>query len=502
MQLLKRRELEALPRADLVAHTLSLQKECLRLQAAWMRRGEKLSEVRCERSRLERRLGRELERVKHLRAKLAEANRAAKRQAAPHSKGPPKAHPKKPGRHAGKDYGKPGGLKPPQHVDETIETNLSICPKCGSTDIIETDVLESYEVEIPRVQTHVTRFRNHAGTCKQCGAHVRTRHPRQMSQAVGAAGTHMGPRAAALAVQLKTGFGLSFGKIQVHFAEMFGYEITRGALCQIIKRAAQRSEPTYTALVQAARASPVIYPDETSWKVAGCLWWMWVFVSPEARCTVFSIQDGRGFEQAASILGQDYAGVLGADGWAPYRSFQEAQRQSCNQHLIRRCLKIIESSRAGEARYPHAVLRLLHAGLVFRNRLNRGHISSHGCAVGVGLLEARLQRLLSWKPTVNENRKLRNHLDREQDAIFTYLKCPGVEATNYMAEQAIRPAVVVRKMSGGNRSPVGARAHSILASIMRTCWQRELCFQQVMIPLLCSEEPLPSALLLADRSPP
>lgn len=38
------------------------------------------------------------------------------------------------------------------------------------------------------------------------------------------------------------------------------------------------------------------------------------------------------------------------------------------------------------------------------------------------------------------------HLHREREAIFPFLSCPGLEATNWRAEQALRPAVVARKV--------------------------------------------------------
>ena len=44
----------------------------------------------------------------------------------------------------------------------------------------------------------------------------------------------------------------------------------------------------------------------------------------------------------------------------------------------------------------------------------------------------------------------------EFPAIFTFLWDPSVDATNWRAEQAIRPAVVTRKVCGGNRTRKGA----------------------------------------------
>jgi transposase len=82
-----------------------------------------------------------------------------------------------------------------------------------------------------------------------------------------------------------------------------------------------------------------------------------------------------------------------------------------------------------------------------------------------------------------------NHLRREQDALFAFLYCPGLEATNYRAEQAIRPMVVTRKVWGGNRTPRGAHTQSVLVSILHTCRQQLRPAISVVARLLRSPKP-------------
>jgi len=45
----------------------------------------------------------------------------------------------------------------------------------------------------------------------------------------------------------------------------------------------------------------------------------------------------------------------------------------------------------------------------------------------------------------------------------------GHDATNWRAEQGVRPAVVNRKVWGGNRTWAGARAQGVLLSVLETC---------------------------------
>ena len=56
--------------------------------------------------------------------------------------------------------------------------------------------------------------------------------------------------------------------------------------------------------------------------------------------------------------------------------------------------------------------------------------------------------------------------------------------TDWRAEHAIRPAVVTRKVRGGNRTARGAETQQILASVLRTLDQRGLDPGDVFTSLL------------------
>ncbi len=218
------------------------------------------------------------------------------------------------------------------------------------------------------------------------------------------------------------------------------------------------------------RHSPVSWVDETGWRVATKLEWLWVFMSAEV--TVYAILPGRGFAQAASILGEDYAGSLHHDGWRPYYRFVRAYHQTCLSHLVRRCEALIQSASPTAARFSQAVLHLLLSALALRDRYLLQELSEHGLKVATGRLEAAMNRLLSKTFKAPANRRLAKHLRHEQPGLFTFLHCDGIDATNNAAERALRPAVIARKTWGGNRTHKGARAQQILNSILRTCQQQ------------------------------
>lgn len=418
-------------------------------------------------------LCRENERLKQenerLRQQLEAASRAAKRQAAPFSRGEPKSHPKPPGRKPGTRYGRHTCRPVPSRVDERIHVPLpERCPDCGGRLELESQQAQ-YQEEIVR-QTFVRRFDIDVGACQDCGRRVQARHPLQTSDAVGVGSVQLGPEALTLAAILNKQMGLSLGHTRQALWYGFGLQVSRAGLCRALARMARRAVPTYAGLIEAARQSAFNCVDETGWKVGGRLHWMHVAVSE--KVTVYAILPGRGYEQAAMIVGEHYDGFLVHDGWAPYYKFLFAFHQSCLNHLLSRCKNMAQSASAAAAVFPLAVRNLLQTSLEVRDRYEQGEISEHGLRTVTGRLQAKLDRLLEPPDGDVANQRLARHLKHEQPFLFTFLYCPGLDATNHAAEQAIRGMVIARKVWGGNRSWEGARTQQVLVSVLRTCWQQ------------------------------
>ena len=155
-------------------------------------------------------------------------------------------------------------------------------------------------------------------------------------------------------------------------------------------------------------------------------------------------------------------------------------------------------ARKGEAEFPRTVQAILQQALQLRDRREQGEIGDQGVDVARGRLEARLDRSLERRYRSPRNRRLANHLLRERDALFTFLIGPGLEATNWRAEQAIRPMVVTRKVWGGNRTRRGAHTQGILVSILQTCRQQLRSASSTLQKLICS--PRPKALDLTAQT--
>jgi transposase len=432
--------------------------------------GERVAELEGQNARLRAENSRQGAQIKRLQARLEESRRAGKRQAAPFSRGTRKTDARPSGRKPGADYGTKARRRPPppERVDEHVDVPAGErCEGCGGAVVVE-KVVEQLQEEIVPASTRVRCYHIALGRCSDCRRRVRGRHPDQTSDATGAAGVMLGPVAKALAGWLKVGLGVPMAKTAQILQRLGGLTVTPGGLHSALHRVAGDAESTYSALLAALRASGAVAADETGWRINGDNSWLWAYVGDDV--TVFDIAAGRGYAHAEAILGGDFAGTLERDGWAPYRKFVAATHQTCLAHLLRRCHDMIGDAHAGQARIPHQLRKILLDALAVRDR----HLTGQALKDAVAALQARIDRFCAARPTHEPNRRLVAHVTRERHHLLTFLSRPGVQATNWRAEQAIRPIVCNRKHWGGNKTRQGADTTAVVASLLRTATQQHL----------------------------
>ena len=412
----------------------------------------------------DRTISAQAERIKELEAALEESHRAGKRQASPFSKGEPKPDPKRPGRKAGDAHGRHGHrMAPVGPADRELDAALpACCPDCGGEIEHERDA-EQWQVDIGEQKPVKMLFRVGVGRCKACGRRVQGRHPEQTSDALGAAGSQVGPMAKAWASFLHYNLGLSWVKVS-RLLTRLGVPATAGALCQAsVHQACTDLVPVHQELVKVANSSPVLVMDETGWRVGGARAWLWE--ATNAVVTLYWVARGRGFEQACQVVDADYDGTIVRDGWCVYPCYEKAKHQTCLGHLIRRASHLCEDLPRHARPLPEAAKVLLKDSLAARELAPAERVEA------AAELAERLEALCQTQTSHEEVRKFLAHLERQAPAMFSFLADERVDATNWRAEQGIRPAVVNRKVWGGNRTDRGGRAQSVMMSVIRTAAQ-------------------------------
>ncbi len=409
-----------------------------------------------------------LKRIAELEAQVAELTRVGKRQAAPFRKGPPKPDPKPPGRKSGDAHGPHGHRQPPppEQINECHEAELpDACPHCQG-QLVETGVTDQFQTEIPR-KPLIRKFRVHIGHCGQCGRRTQGRHALQTSDALGVAASQIGPDAQAAVTLLHTQAGLSHGKVAAVFHSLFGIELTRGACAQINLRAARRLEPDYRLILDEVRGSKQLAVDETGWRKGGHSAWLHVWVGD--RATAYAIDSQRSAAVLERVIGTDWSGILSHDGFASYERFEGAIHQQCVAHVLRRARELLASATRGAVHFPRQVIALFTEAIHWRNEQPRELLSEDDRERQREAFDDRLLGLVRGRRWVPEYATLVKHLRRHFEQWFSFVFDPRIEPTNWKAEQAIRPAVVNRKVWGGNRTESGAQAQGVLMSVLATC---------------------------------
>ena len=451
---------------SIILEQARLLESLLRQQAQWeQEKAQAVAALQFAREELRQKNQEILQLSQH----LEEAQRAAHRQAAPFRR-PEHQRGNQPGR-PGRQPGHPAAVRPkPAHIDHHQRVPLPVCPRCQGP-LRDRRALTQYIEELPPVRPEVTELITEEGWCEHCQQTVRSTHPLQVSSAVGAAGVHLGPRALALALDLNKAKGLSLRKTQAVLSDHFGLRLSPGGLARAAQRVGRKLTPAYDALVSQVRSSQVVHADETSWWVGGPGWWLWVFTTPTT--TLYVVDQHRGRAVVIEMLTSHYPGVLVSDCLSTYDDATEHQ-QKCYYHHFQAIREAREAHPQGGIGYLDQVTALLRTALLLKNlQADAESVRFQTC---LRTLEARAQTLLSPPRPQPQEETVRRRLYKQRDHLFTFLRHELVPATNNQAERQLRPAVIARKISCGNKTKTGARAWQVLSSLAATCAQRAESF--------------------------
>jgi regulator of replication initiation timing len=449
-----------------------------------LRQARQIRELTSRVEQLEQKVRELSEENERLREEREEAEREGKRQAAPFrtDENERSGDPDPPGRKEGHEA---SYRREPEQIDRRVETPMKGCPECGDP-VDEVRPIRQIVEELPPIEPETVEVVTYRGECEECGT-VETTHRLKTTEATGAAQVHLGPRAQAITLLLRERHGLTMRRTCGVLEDGFGLDLSPGGLAQMIQRCASRLEAEEDRLLEAARSSEVQHVDETSWWVAQpefgeprrqpqgekSLWWLWVFANEEQ--TVFRVDPRRDRDVVQRVLDSEYEGVLVSDCLQTYDDATPVQQKCYAHHL--KAISTAQGDYKAKIGEPSSYLSSVKGLLIGAKALKKAKpdLSEARAKTCRRALEDEADRLLApgRADSLTEiEDKIRRRLKKQRDHLFVFLDHESVPATNNRAERQLRPAVIRRKLSCGNRTPRGGRAFERMASVVETCVQQ------------------------------
>ena len=420
---------------------------------------------------------------------------------------PEKVRKKKPGQkpgHAAALRAMPAKIDVHETVGVPVDgTGKSCCPEC-KTQLSDVKKHKRVVEDIIPSQVVVTCYHTTSGYCPCCRKVVESRAESQPPAADLPHG-QLGLNALATAAVMRVCYRMPLRQIVRLFQQLPGLKISAGGIVKQLKRLGKWLEKQYHRLKLVLRAAGVVHADETGWRTNGRNGYLWTLTN--ANHTLYHVDRSRGGKVIVDLLGKTFGsdekgehngGTLVSDFYSVYDQF-DGPRQKCLTHLLRELRETIaEKPQLEDHAFFKRCKRLVQEMLRLKKRWKQ--LGKSAYAHQVELLENRLDQLAQGTWDDADAQRLGNRLKKHRESLTTFLHKADVDGTNNAAERALRPAVVMRKITGGSRSNQGAKAWSILASVMRTAEQQGRDALETLKTLLKAEWAGKNIGLLTDTS--
>jgi transposase len=316
--------------------------------------------------------------------------------------------------------------------------------------------------------SHRKHLYGDSGPC-DCGHITRSepgRCPDEARWQVGLTEWHLvGPNLASLIVCLALRMRQSRRSLQEFLGDGFGIALSTATINQCLHEAGRAVEPLEEALVEEVRAAVLAHADETTWKEAGQLLWLWVIATTTVSLYLIGYRTA---ELITTVLGEAFAGWLMSDGYRVYRQFH--QRLRCWAHLQRKA-QGLKASLVQESRACDALLTEVMAA-IYMAREGPSPAGSLAAAYPPRLEELRALCERHRESAHDKTRALAREFLNDWEAVWIVLAHPYLPLTNNEAERALRHWLILRRSSNGTRTEQGSRAWALLASVIETCRKR------------------------------
>lgn len=362
-------------------------------------------------------------------------------------------HPKKtPGQKKGhKGYFR----KYPERIDFIKPLMIGTCPDCDNELSDTQEIRRRTVIDIPLTsQTINTQYDIHRKYCKKCDKIVEPNVPNALPN------SPFGLNLMLFVVYLKIGMALPYNKIQQLLVTMYSLKISEGGLVNILSRVKKEFGSYYQTLEKKMRRVRTKHSDESGWRIDGINHNIWLFITKEVA--LYKIRKSRGSEVPEKVLGKQKNKTITCDGFSAYNKLKTLT--GC---LIQLCwFHILKNSRKYKKNHPEEATAL-HNKLKEIYALAKGY-NHRATDEQLENLRQEIRWLAYPFYEHQEVKGFLNTLLERIDDLFRFTQDKGVAGDNNIAERGLRKAVIIRKISNGNRSDKGARILEVLLSVVET----------------------------------
>lgn len=375
---------------------------------------------------------------------------------------------------------------------KTIEHRPETCSICGR-ELSEGWVHDTRQIiEIPRVRVQIIEHQFRGARCGVCERREISR-PDLSDQVLGK--SRLGVRLMSYIAHLDTVCRLPVAMIKQLLAGVYGLHLSEGEIVRVQQRVAEVGQETYEGLLDHVRRSPVVHADETGAREDGVNGYIWCLSTPDTRFyhrdqsraarviqrllghdpAVFKARSAKQVREvraqaaaAGEQHGPTFRGTLVSDFYSGY-SWYGLSHQRCLVHLDRDLdeLKAAHGTDPQVCEWVEKALDMIERAKTYvqqqpppervaRSRQRRV-FEEEAAALGRPYAKSGLPQ-----------EKLAKRLLNFCGQLFVFVDHPGTPADNNAAERAIRPFVVMRKVSGGTRSRRGSTTQAVLLSLFGT----------------------------------
>lgn len=375
-------------------------------------------------------------------------------------------------------------------VDHKIELHREQCPKCGSAveRIEDAPVYRHQIAELVEKPVEVWEYQRPKYECPVCGWQGYAELPLGCREDFS-----YGALLSSLVGWLGYGGHLSWNKQRYVVGTIFGIPLSQGSLSKMHQWFCQSLYPSYEQWWQYIQQPGVRCVDETSYRLNGVNYWLWVATSDDI-CVMF-LAPSRSSAEVKSLLGENFNGILSSDCWSAYNPQQASAKQKCLAHIGRELEALTTSNFASNRLFAEQVMPILDRARCAHKDYHAGKLTLDQLQNYRLIVEAQLAQVLANPPEkgwASDAAVLANRFARYWSDWFTFLTHPEVKPDNNDAERALRPVVIHRKVTGGARSQWGGQLVALMFSFLET----------IRLQGKNAVEELFSLLANAGRSPP